>query len=65
LSPRNIEDLSYIPIDKKLDKLDTERLLKMYKRYLKVNKGLSNKKIKRILIERENLNKVENTINVR
>ena len=65
LRPRNVEDLSYIPIDKELDKLDTERLLKMYKRSLKVNKGLGSKKIKRILIERENLNKVENIINVR
>jgi hypothetical protein len=65
LRPRNVEDLSSIPIDKELDKLDTERLLKMYKRSLKVNKGLGNKRIKRILNERENLNKVEKVINVR
>jgi hypothetical protein len=65
LRPRNIEDLSFIPIDKELDKLDTERLLKMYKRSLKVNKGFGNKCIKRILYERENLNKVEKTINIR
>jgi hypothetical protein len=62
---RNVEDLSYIPIDKELDKLDTERLLKMYKRSLKINKGNGNKKIKRILNERENLNRVEKVINVR
>lgn len=65
LRPREIEDLSYVKIDKKLDKLSTERLLKMYKRSLKVNKGVGNKAIKRILIERENLNKIENIINVR
>jgi len=65
LRPRNVEDLSSIPIDKELDRLDTERLLKMYKRSLKVNKGNGNKRIKRILNERENLNKVEKVINVR
>jgi hypothetical protein len=52
LRPRKIEDLSYITLNKELDKLPTERLLKMYKRSLKVNKGIGNKAIKRILKEK-------------
>jgi len=55
LSNREVKDLSYIPIDKKLNKLPTNRLLKMYKRSLKLNKGLGNLKIKRILQEREHI----------
>lgn len=48
-------DLSHIPIDKELDKLSTEKLLKMHRRWLKVNKGRANLKIKRILNEREHI----------
>lgn len=65
LVKREVRDLSNIPIDKELDKLTTERLLKMYKRSLKVGKGNGNQKIKRILNQRENLNKIEKVINVR
>jgi len=32
-------DLSHIKVDKELDKLSTEKLLKMYRRKMKVNRG--------------------------
>jgi hypothetical protein len=55
LKKREVKDLSYIPIDKELDKLSTVKLLKMYKSGLKRNKGIGNPKIKRILNEREHI----------
>jgi len=48
-------DLSYIEVDKELDKLPTSKLLKMYKKSLKVGKGVGNRRIKRVLYEREDL----------
>lgn len=57
LLARKIEDLSYIKIDENLNKLSTEKLLKMYRRQMKINKGRGNLKIKRILNERENIKK--------
>lgn len=69
LCKREIRDLSGVKINKvlfdKLVKLSTEKLLKMYKRSLKINKGKGNLAIKKILDTRENLNKVDNVINVR
>lgn len=62
LRKRKKEDLTNIPIDKKLDKLSTERLLKMYKRSLFINQGRGNLKIKRILNEREHIQKGETKV---
>jgi hypothetical protein len=47
------------PEDKRLEKLSTERLLKMYKAGMKRNRGIGNTAIKRILDEREHLKKGE------
>lgn len=55
LSKHKKEDLSMIKIDKELDKLSTLKLLKMYKSSLKRGKGVGNKRIKRILYEREDI----------
>jgi hypothetical protein len=52
-------DLSHIKIDKELDKLSTEKLLKMYRRKMKVNKGRGDIRIKRILQDREHIQKGE------
>lgn len=49
------QDLSMIEVDKELDKLSTIKLLKMYKSSLKRGRGLGNRKIKRILYDREDL----------
>jgi hypothetical protein len=62
LRKRKVEDLSGIPIDKELDRLSTEKLLKMYKRSLFRNKGMGDKRIKRILNEREHVQKGETKI---
>ena len=62
LAKRKIEDLSNIPIDKELDRLSTEKLLKMYKKSLSRNRGFGDKRIKRILNEREHVQKVETKI---
>lgn len=62
LVKRNIEDLSHIPIDKELNKLSTEKLLKIYKRKRDRNKGKGDIKIKRILQDREHIQKGENKI---
>lgn len=59
LRKRTIEDLSKIPIDEKLNKLSTERLLKMYKAGMKRNRGMGSERIKRILNEREHIKKEE------
>ncbi len=53
ITPRKIEDLSHIEIDPDLNKLSTEKLLKMYKRSRV--KGVGNPAIKRILNEREHV----------
>lgn len=47
------------PEDKRLEKLSTERLLKMYKAGMKRNRGMGNPAIKRILDEREHVKKGE------
>jgi hypothetical protein len=65
LTKREVSDLSSIKVDKDLDKLDTVRLLKMYRRSLKDGRGKGDVRIKRILNERENLSKVEKVITVR
>lgn len=62
LLPRHQEDLSSIPIDKELDKLSTEKLLKMYKRDRDRNAGRGSKVIKRILQDREHIQKGETKI---
>lgn len=55
LRKRMIEDLSKIPIDENLNKLSTERLLKMYKAGMKRNRGMGSERIKRILNDREHI----------
>lgn len=55
LTKRKIEDLSHIEKDPELDKLSTEKLLKMYKRKRDMNGGRGDKRIKRILNEREHI----------
>lgn len=59
LLPRVQSDLSHIKVDKELDKLSTEKLLKMYRRKMKVNKGRGDIRIKRILQDREHIQKGE------
>lgn len=59
LRKRAIEDLSKVPIDEKLNKLSTERLLKMYKAGMKRNRGMGIERIKRILNGREHIKKGE------
>jgi len=59
LLPRVQSNLSHIKIDKELDKLSTEKLLKMYRRKMKVNKGRGDIRIKRILQDREHIQKGE------
>jgi hypothetical protein len=67
LTPNKKEDLSKIEIDKELDKLSTVKLLKMYKKSLERGRGVGNKKIKRILNDREDLtnNKITKIVNYR
>lgn len=62
LTKRKVKDLSNRPLDQKLNKLTTERLLKMYKRSLVVGRGIGNIEIKRILNEREHIQKEETKI---
>lgn len=64
LIKRKIQDLSFIPIDPELDKLSTEKLLKMYKRNRDKNKGVGDLTIKRILQEREHIQKGPNKIKI-
>lgn len=65
LSKRNVEKAKPLaqkdkrPEDKRLEKLSTERLLKMYKAGMKRNRGIGNAAIKRILNEREHVKKGE------
>jgi hypothetical protein len=59
LSLNKKEDLSKIEVDKELDKLSTIKLLKMYKKSLKRGRGLGNRKIKRILYDREDVSNRE------
>jgi hypothetical protein len=67
LSLNKKEDLSTIMIDKELNKLSTIKLLKMYKKSLKRGRGIGNKKIKRILYDREDISnrEVKKVINCR
>ncbi len=60
INSRVVEDLSYLPIDPKLDKLSTEKLLRMYKGSRVKGKG--NPLIKRILNEREHVKSEEKII---
>ena len=60
LSKRTIKDLSNIPIDKELDRLSTEKLLKMYKKSRV--RGIGDSRIKRILNEREHIQKGDTKI---
>ncbi len=55
-------DLSHIKVDKELDKLSTEKLLKMYRRRMKLNKGVGDVTIQRILQDREHIQKGEKKI---
>jgi hypothetical protein len=65
LSKRKVENAKPLapkdkrPEDKRLEKLSTERLLKMYKAGMKRNRGIGNSAIKRILDEREHVKKGE------
>jgi hypothetical protein len=56
------KDLSHIKVDKDLDKLSTEKLLKMYKRRMKLNRGVGDVTIQRILQDREHIQKGETKI---
>jgi hypothetical protein len=62
LAKRVVRDLSFIEIDPTLNKLSTEKLLKMYKRNRDRNNGVGDLKIKRILQEREHIQKTPNKI---
>jgi len=62
LLKRKVKDLSHIEIDPELNKLSTEKLLKIYKRRRDKNQGVGNVKIKRILQEREHIQKGPNKI---
>jgi hypothetical protein len=57
LSYKAFEDLSHIEIDKELNKIPTDKLLKMYRKGMKVNCGRGDIKIKRILNDREHIEK--------
>lgn len=62
ISKRRVKDLSNYPIDKELNKLSTEKLLKMYKIGRDRNRGMGDARIKRILNEREHIQKGETKI---
>jgi hypothetical protein len=62
LFPRKVEDLSHIEIDPDLNKLSTEKLLKIMKRKRKNNRGQADLKIKRILQDREHVRVTEDRI---
>jgi hypothetical protein len=57
LLKRAFEDLSHIEVDKELNKISTDKLLKMYRKGIKVNCGRGDIKIKRILNDREHIEK--------
>lgn len=65
LVTRKVEDLSYIEIDPELNKLSTEKLLKIYKHKRDRNKGRGDINIKRILQDREHVQKNPNKIIVK
>jgi hypothetical protein len=46
LLKRAFEDLSHIEVDKELNKISTDKLLKMYRKGMKVNFGRGDIKIK-------------------
>lgn len=56
------KSLSHIKVDKELDKLSTDKLLKMYRRRMKLNKGVVDVTIQRILQDREHIQKGETKI---
>lgn len=62
LLERTERDLSNVPIDPELNKLSTEKLLKVYKSRRKRNKGVGDLRIKRILKDREHIQKGDNKI---
>ena len=62
LLERTERDLSYVPIDPELNKLPTEKLLKIYKSRRKRNKGVGDLRIKRILKDREHIQKGEDKV---
>lgn len=62
LLARKEEDLSNIKIDKELNKLSTIKLLKMYRKNMSRNNGVGDRRIKRILNEREHIQKGETKI---
>ena len=62
MTNRKQDDLSYVPVDPELNKLSTVKLLKMYKRTQKRNKGKGDKTIKRILNEREHIGSKEKKV---
>lgn len=55
-------DLSHIKVDPELNRLPTDKLLRMYKSKRNRNKGVGNLKIKRILQEREHIQSGETKI---
>ena len=65
LTTRKVEDLSYIKIDPELNKLSTEKLLKIYKRKRDRNQGRGDINIKRILQDREHVQKAPNKVVVK
>lgn len=62
LLKRDKVDLSYIKIDPELNKLPTEKLLKMFRKKRNRNRGVGNIAIKRILEEREHIQSGETKI---
>lgn len=62
LLPRKSEDLSMIPIDKELNKLSTLKLLKIYRKRMKYNRGIGDVRIRRILQDREHVQKGETKV---
>ena len=61
---RKVSDISEVPIDPELNKLSTRRLLLMYRRNMKKNKGKGNIRIKRILKDREHIQNGPNVVKV-
>ena len=61
---RKVSDISEVPIDPELNKLSTRKLLLMYKKNMKKNKGKGNLRIKRILKDREHIQNGPNVVKV-
>lgn len=62
LLQRKKEDLSNIPLNNDLNKLSTYKLLSIFKNKRKRNKGVGDKEIKKILNNREHIQKSETKI---